>query len=203
MRAVIASVAYVALADDSRMLFSTGVRAPSTMSRAQDVAVYDELVVPMEVPQLVQPVSYAEPAVNQGDLSWVLPGMAILAVGAVAGNLVAGRSTGSDASVDEALEQDLEAALDEAQVLTLAGPLPESKIAMLFSGGKKAAPKGKGKVAPKPKAKPKAVAKPRGKAAPKKSGSGPNLQPAASTIPALRDLFSLSAVGGAQGNTLR
>jgi hypothetical protein len=85
--------------------------------------------------------------------------------------------------------------------------LVPNKVAMLFSSGKKVAPKGKAapkKAAAKPKAKPaprKAAPK---KVAPKKlSSSGPNLQPSPSAIEGLKELFSLSLVGGAQGNTLR
>jgi len=82
----------------------------------------------------------------------------------------------------------------------------ERKVAMLFGGGKaatkKAAPK---KAAPKKVAAKKpaffsAPKKPAAKSGGRARGAGPNLQPAPWSP--LKDLFSLSAVGGGQGNTL-
>ena len=78
---------------------------------------------------------------------------------------------------------------------------------MLFGGGKaatkKAAPKRaapKKVAARKPAPKKPAPKKPAAKSGGKARGAGPNLQPAPWSP--FKDLFSLSAVGGGQGNTL-
>jgi hypothetical protein len=224
MRAALA--ASVALAQQ-QLFLAPGANMNSMVMNgpAQVPVVYDEAQL-----EFAQPVVYAQPAAAPSgslDLSWVLPGVAVLAVGAAAG-AYAGKAQREAAleAEDAAYEADLEAALDTAQVLALAGPLPgENKVAMLFSSGKKAAPKGKAapkKAAPKKAAPKKAAPK---KVAPKKVArpvakkpaakkpvarkvstrgklAGPKLQAASSAIPFLKELFSLSAVGGAKGNVL-
>merc|ERR1719163_1333193 len=202
------------------MLFSTGARIPAVSSQAQVAAFYDEM--PLEIAQPVmyaqpEPIVYAQPEGSAaGDLSWVLPGVAVLAVSAVAGAYVSRARADAELEAEEEEDVDLEAALDAAEAVALAGPLYientlENKVAMLFSSGKSV--KGKAAAAKKPAAKKPAPKK----AAPKKPApkkpvakkpvrgalKGPSLQGASSTIPFLQELFSLSAVGGGQGNTLR
>lgn len=215
MRAVIA--ASVALAQQ-QLFLAPGANMQYMNSPAQVPVVYDEAQL-----EFAQPVVYAQPAAPSGlDLSFVLPAVAVLAVGAAAGYAAKAQREAALDAEEAAYEADLEAAYDAAQVLNLAGPnLQENRVAMLFSSGKKAAPKGKAapkKVAPKKAAAPKKPApkrvarpvakkpapkKPVAKKAPiRRSLAGPKLQPAGSAIPFLKELFSLSAVGGAKGDVL-
>jgi len=229
MRAVIAAafpLAAAQLVDMNRALFAPAVNAPADYYGAQGrMQMNNEWFVQFEPPVLAYEEEAPEPGFGAGMPAVV----AVLAVGALAGAMVGRGSDAAGAAAAAEEEADLEAALDAAHVLTLAGPLlaDERKVAMLFGGGaatkkpapKKAAPKKaapKKVVAKKPAAKKpapkrpvaakkpaakKPVAKKRGAPA-KARGEGPNLQPAPGAIAGLRELFSLAAVGGAQGNTL-